>query len=190
LSRRDIERDAADGLDRPFPLAEVDVQVANREQRIHGHHPKVLRGSSASRTASPMKTSRLSISEITAKPESPSHGACRLFLPCDSSSPSDGEPGGRPKPRKSSAVSVVTEPPRMKGMKVSVATMALGRMCRRMTVQFETPRARAAVMYSKFRVRRNSARTTPTSSTHENSSNMPRSSQKLGASTLEMMSSR
>ena len=38
------------------------------------------------------------------KPVSPSHGACTLAFPCDSNSPSDGEPGGRPKPRKSSAV--------------------------------------------------------------------------------------
>ena len=44
------------------------------------------------------------MSAMTTKPVKPSHGACRLFLPCLSSSPSDGEPGGRPKPRKSSAV--------------------------------------------------------------------------------------
>jgi hypothetical protein len=41
--------------------------------------------------------------------------------------PREGEPGGRPKPRKSSDVSVVIEPERMKGRKVSVATMALGK---------------------------------------------------------------
>ncbi len=62
--------------------------------------------------------------ETTRKPVMPSQGACRLFLPWAMSSPSEAEPGGRPKPRKSSAVSVVTEPERMKGMKVMVETTA------------------------------------------------------------------
>ena len=138
-------------------------------------------GSSASRTASPMKISRLSMVAITKKAVRPSHGACRLALPCASSSPSEGEPGGRPKPRKSSAVSVVIEPFRMKGMKVSVATMALGSRCLNMILTFESPSARAAEMYSKFRPRRNSARTTPTSATQENSSRMPSRIQKVGS---------
>ena len=75
----------------------------------------------------------------------PSHGACRLFLPCARSSPSDGEPGGMPRPRKSSEVSVVIEPFRMKGMKVSVATMAFGRRWRNMSVRLlDAERARSA----------------------------------------------
>ena len=57
-----------------------------------------------------MKISSDSMSETTKKPVRPSHGAWRLSLPCSSSSPSEGEPGGRPKPRKSSEVSVVIEP--------------------------------------------------------------------------------
>ena len=68
----------------------------------------------------------------TKKAVRPSQGACRLFLPCASSSPSEGEPGGRPKPRKSSEVRVVIEPLRMNGMKVRVATMALGSTWRQM----------------------------------------------------------
>jgi hypothetical protein len=113
-----------------------------------------------------------------------------LALPCASISPSDGEPGGRPKPRKSSAVSVITEPERMNGRKVSVATMAFGNRCRNMSTVFETPSARAACTYSKLRARRNSARTRPTSATHEKSSRMPSSTKKLGTSTDEMISSR
>src|SRR5258707_10451453 len=81
-----------------------------------------------------------------------------LDLPCESISPSEGEPGGRPKPRKSSAVSVITEEERMNGRNVMVATMALGKRCRNMMVRFDTPSARAAWMYSKLRPRRNSAR--------------------------------
>ena len=42
----------------------------------------------------------------TMKALMPSQGACGLALPWATSSPSDGEPAGRPKPRKSSAVRV------------------------------------------------------------------------------------
>ena len=51
----------------------------------------------------------------------------------------------------------------MKGMKVSVATMAFGSRWRNMIFQSPTPMARAACTYSKFRARKNSARTMPTS---------------------------
>ena len=97
---------------------------------------------------------------ITTNPVSPSHGACRFDLPCNNSSPSEGEPGGRPKPRKSSEVSVVIEEFRMNGRNVSVATMAFGRTCLKMILAFDRPSARAAFTYSKLRARRNSARTT------------------------------
>ena len=93
------------------------------------------------------------------KPVRPSHGAWRLALPCASSSPSEGEPGGRPKPRKSSAVSVIIERRQDERQEGQVATIAFGSRCRNMIVRFETPSARAAWMYSKLRPRRNSART-------------------------------
>ena len=60
----------------------------------------VLRGSSASRTASPMKIDSDRMIDTATKPEMPSHGASRCFLPCSSSSPSDGEPGGMPRPEE------------------------------------------------------------------------------------------
>src|SRR5665213_3382536 len=124
------------------------------------------------------------------KPVRPSQGACTLDLPCDSNSPSEGEPGGRPKPRKSSAVSVMTEDDRINGRNVMVATMAFGKRWRKMMTAFDTPSARAAWIYSKLRPRRNSARTSPTSDTQENRSRMPSSTKKPGTSTDEMMSSK
>ncbi len=127
---------------------------------------------------------------IEKKPVRPSHGACTLALPWLSNSPSEGEPGGRPKPRKSSAVSVITEDDRMNGRNVMVATMAFGSRWRKMMTAFDTPSARAAMMYSKLRPRRNSARTRPTSDTQENNSRMPSSTKKPGTSTDEMISSR
>src|SRR5215217_5376913 len=108
----------------------------------------------------------------------------------ESISPSEGEPGGSPKPRKSSAVSVITEDDRMNGRNVIVATMAFGKRWRNMITQLETPSARAAWMYSKLRPRKNSARTSPTSDTHENSSNIPSNTKKPGTSTDERISSR
>src|ERR1700733_4738227 len=106
-------------------------QVANIEQGlvdgVHGFtHLNVLRGSKASRTASPMKISSDSMIATAKKPVKPSQGACTLALPCDSNSPSDGDPGGTPKPRKSSAVSVITEDETMNGRNVIVATIAFG----------------------------------------------------------------
>src|SRR6201998_1185136 len=102
------------------------------------------------------------------KPVKPSHGAWILALACDSNSPSDGEPGGRPKPRKSSAVSGITDDDTMKGRKGMGATIALRNRWRNVVTALHTPSARAAWMYSKLRPRRNSARTRPTSDTQEN----------------------
>ena len=59
-----------------------------------------------------------------------------------------------------------------------------------MIAGLETPRARAACTYSKLRPRRNSARTSPTSDTQENSNRIPSSTKKPGTSTDEMMSRR
>src|SRR4051812_2296970 len=153
-------------------------------------HLNVLRGSNASRTASPMKISSDSMIATAKKPVKPSHGACTLALPCDNSSPSEGEPGGRPKPRKSSAVRVITDDDTMKGRNVMVATMAFGSRWRSMMLRSDTPSARAAVTYSKLRPRRNSARTNPTSDTHENSNRMPSSTKNPGTSTADRISSR
>ena len=69
-----------------------------------------------------------------------------MFLPCNSSSPSEGDPSGRPKPRKSSEVRVVMELHRINGRKVRVATMAFGSMWRKMIPRSLTPSAWAARM--------------------------------------------
>ena len=78
----------------------------------------------------------------------------------------------------------------MNGRKVMVATIAFGSRCRYMMVALETPSARAAMMYSKLRPRKNSARTRPTSDTHENSSRIPSSTKKPGTSTEDRINSR
>src|SRR5580704_10338248 len=150
----------------------------------------VLRGSKASRTASPMKINSDSMIATAKKPVKPSQGACTLALACDSNSPSEGEPGGKPKPRKSSAVNVITDEETMNGKNVMVATIAFGNRCRNMITALDTPSARAAMMYSKLRPRRNSARTSPTRDTHENSRRMPSSTKKPGTSTEDRISSR
>src|ERR1700682_3603257 len=147
---------------------------------MRGAYRNVLRGSHAARTALSTEKNRVTRS----------HGAWTLALPCDSSSPSDGEPGGNPKPRKSSAVSVITDEDTMNGKNVMVATMAFGSKCRNMITALDTPSARAAMMYSKLRPRKNSARTRPTSDTHENNKRMPSRTKKPGTSTDDRIKSR
>src|ERR1043166_6153143 len=191
LAGVDVERHPVHRQHLTGALAEGDRQILDRQQRLARlrrrrvlcgplAHRNVFRGSKASRTASPMKISSDSMMAMAKKPVRPSHGACTLALPWLSNSPSDGEPGGRPKPRKSSAVSVITDDDRMKGRNVMVATMALGSRWRKMILRLVTPSARAAWMYSKFRPRRNSARTSPTSATQENNSRMPSSTKNPG----------
>src|ERR1700750_1890998 len=127
------------------------------DQRRYVSYPylNVLRGSKASRAASPMKIRSDSMIATEKKPARPSHGGCTLALACDSTAPRGAEPGGRPKPRKSSAVSVITDDDTMKGRNVMVATIAFGKRCRNMITALETPSARAAMMSSKLRPRRN-----------------------------------
>ena len=59
-----------------------------------------------------------------------------------------------------------------------------------MILALETPSARAAMMYSKLRPRRNSARTRPTSDTHENNSRIPSGTKKPGTGTEDRIRSR
>src|SRR5471032_2111159 len=190
LALGNVERHAVDRQHLAATCAEGYRKIAHGEKFFGRAHRNVFLGSKASRTASPMKINRESMIAMLKKPVSPSHGVCTLPLPWLSNSPSEGEPGGRPKPRKSSAVSVITEDDRMNGRKVIVATMALGSKWRKMITPFDTPSARAAMMYSKLRPRRNSARTRPTSDTQENSSKMPSSTKKPGTSTDDRISSR
>ena len=75
-----------------------------------------------------MKVKSVNIIANEKNAEPPSHGALMLFFPCASNSPNDGDPGGNPSPRKSKEVRAVIEPVRIKGIMVSVATTALGKM--------------------------------------------------------------
>src|SRR5262245_33257243 len=189
----DVEGHAVDAQILTSALTEADRQLADRQEGLHGGvhgYPNVFRGSNALRTASPMKIRSDSMTATVKNPHRPSHGAWMLALAWLSISPSEGEPGGRPKPRKSSAVSVITDDDRMKGRNVMVATIELGSSWRNMMTMFETPRPHAAWKYSKLRQRRNSARTRPTSDTQENSSRMPSNTKNPGTSTDEMISSR
>src|SRR5271170_682100 len=183
---RQPERNAIDDDLLAPALAEGDRKVAHIEERRLAH-VKVFLGSNASRTPSPMKISNDSISAMMKKPERPSHGAERLDLPSSSNSPSEGDPGGMPSPRKSSEVNVLIEELTMKGRNVSVATIALGNTCLMMILRLERPRARAALTYSKLRARRNSARTRWTRLTQENSSRINRRSRKVGVKIAERM---
>ena len=75
----DGEGDAIDRERLARALPEGSGQFLDLEQpivgRFHRLHPKVLRGSNASRTASPMKIKSESMVATVKKPEMPSHGA-------------------------------------------------------------------------------------------------------------------
>src|SRR6202041_411829 len=170
-------------IDDCAPLAALsgsDRELAHVEKRLGLAHKNVFLGSKASRTASPIKMSSESMSAVTAKAESPIQGADKLDFPCNRSSPSEGDPGGMPNPRKSSEVSVLIEELTMNGRKVSVATMAFGRTCLTMILALESPSARAALTYSKLRARRNSALTRCTRLTQLNSSRIDNRTKKPG----------
>src|SRR6516225_5441493 len=98
-----VKRYTVDGQRLTAVGAEDDGKIADGKEGV-GTQANVFRGSKASRTASPMKIRSESIAATVKKPVNPSQGACTFALPCDNNSPSEGEPGGRPKPRKSSAV--------------------------------------------------------------------------------------
>src|SRR5690606_20777029 len=183
----DVKTDAFDHTLELLAATELHGQITYFNQ-ILGH--VYFLGSKASRAASPMNTSRLSMIANTAKAAMPSQGACRLDFAWATSSPSDGEPAAKPNPRKSSAVRVPMAPVRMNGMNVMVETMALGRIWRNMIAPFSMPSARAARTYSRLRPRRNSARTTSTRLIHENNSISPSSHQKFGCTKLARMISR
>merc|ERR1711991_49085 len=103
-------------------------------------------GSKASLIASPTKTNRVSVIARVRNAVIPNQGACKLSLPCLSISPKDGEPGGNPKPKKSSDVSAIIELERINGRKVRVATIAFGRTCLIIIDVSETPRDFAALI--------------------------------------------
>ena len=101
-----------------------------------------------------------------------------------------GEPGGKPKPKKASEVSVAIEPESIKGIKVNVATIALGSTCLNISFTFVTPSAFAALTYSKFLALKNSALTTPSRDIQLNKSIMNNKIQKLGSTKLEIIISK
>src|SRR5262249_46435928 len=111
----DLEADALNGGRQIVTLAETDAEIADGGQRGGAHYRNVFLGSNRSRPASPTKITSDSMIDITRNPVMPSQGAWRLSLPWASISPSEAEPGGRPKPRKSSEVRAVIEPIRMNG---------------------------------------------------------------------------
>ncbi len=75
-----------------------------------------------------MKVTRTRTTTRAEKAEATIQGALRLEVPWRSSSPQLGVGGGRPKPRKSSAVSELMAPATVKGMNVTIVDSVFGRM--------------------------------------------------------------
>ena len=90
----DVERHAPHRADHPAILTEGDRQVLDLQHA----HPKVFRGSKASRTPSKMNTRSDSMIAKVKKAVKARCGACRFCCACRASCPSDGASAGRPKP--------------------------------------------------------------------------------------------
>ena len=90
----DVKGHAPDGADHPAILTEGDRQVLDLQHA----HPKVFRGSKASRTPSKMNTRSDSMIAKVKKAVKARCGACRFCCACRASCPSDGASAGRPKP--------------------------------------------------------------------------------------------
>src|SRR5207302_69449 len=138
LARVEREGDAVHNLAR----TEMDAQVLNFEQAHRPSPSSTLRGSSASRRASPIRMRSSSITTSTPKVESEIHHASRLSLPCWRSSPRLGVPGGTPKPRKSRLVSAPMAAAISNGTSVTTGVRLFGRMWRHMMTRLLWPRAR------------------------------------------------
>ena len=117
VSPRSSENDRPlDRLDRRRPAAagEGDTEIADFEKRLrhravaHKHH--LARVERVAHRLTDKDQQAQHHRQHEERRSVPSQGACRLALPCASISPSDGEPGGKPKPRKSSEVRIVIEP--------------------------------------------------------------------------------
>ena len=104
-------------------------------------------GSKDSRTASPMNVT--TVNKITRVPKADVtiHGAVlSVAVPCFRSSPKLGVGGGKPKPRKSSAVMAVIAETIVNGMNVTSVDKTFGRIWRKIILVFEAPITRAAAM--------------------------------------------
>src|SRR5210317_1853046 len=101
----------------------------------------------------------MSVPTRTAKVDNDNHHASILLLPWASSSPRLGVEGGTPSPRKSRLVRARIAPDILKGKNVITGVIPLGSRCLYMIVTLPTPRAFAALTYSRFLPFKNSART-------------------------------
>lgn len=102
-------------------------------------------GSNDSLTASPINVINVSKMTRVPKAEVTIHGAVlNVAVPCFSSSPKLGVGGGSPKPRKSSAVIDVIAEITMNGMNVTSVERTLGRICRKIILEFVAPMTLAA----------------------------------------------
>ena len=134
-----------------------------------------------------MKINNVSINPTVTNPVIPSQGAWRLRLPWFKSSPNEADPAGNPKPKKSRAVNEVIAPLKIKGKKVNAAVIAFGSTWRTIIDRSWSPKAFAARTYSKFRVRKNSARTTETTLIQLKAARQASSQKKLGSTMLARM---
>ena len=104
-------------------------------------------GSNASRTASPIKVTRVRVKTRAVTVEMTIHGAVlRLLTPCFKSYPQLGVGGGNPYPKKSSAVIEEIAAAMVKGAKVTKVEITFGSKCLKIIRMGPAPITFAAAM--------------------------------------------
>src|ERR1051326_2871624 len=160
LARVEVERDAVDRAGRAAPVLgdEVGLQVPHAQQRLA--HAVSLRGSSASRSASPTAFKAMTTSEMASPGKVAHHGATAIF--CQQSAimlPQLGAGEGTPMPRNDSPASSSITLPMPSAADTTIGAAALGRTWRKITRPGSAPSARAAATNSRSRTLNTSART-------------------------------
>ena len=123
----------------------------------------------ASRKPSPIKSREIKIIESVKNIVKPIQTASRLFFASLNNSPRDGEPTGRPKPKKSKLERATIEPATKNGNVEIVEIIAFGNICLKIILKSDAPIIFATETNSKFRTRKNSVRTSDDTEIHEKS---------------------
>src|SRR5439155_3684761 len=160
LTGPDIEGDAVDGPRRAAALLghEIGLQVPHAQQRLG--HTASLRGSSASRNASPTAFSAITTREIARPGNVADHGATAILgQPSAIMFPQLGAGEGTPMPRNDSPASSSITLPIPSAADTMIGAAALGNTWRKITRAGSAPSARAAATNSRSRTLNTSART-------------------------------
>src|SRR5207247_4232824 len=137
LRQRDVVRGPLLGLKRDAELHFEKTQTARRS-----------RGSSASRTPSPMKLNAIASVRIASPGNVDTHHWSKFCVPAATIAPHSGAGGGEPRPRKLNPEKIKMALPRSSVAITTAGARQLGSTTRKRTCGSDPPSAREACTYS------------------------------------------